>query len=215
MNNGKFRAHGWEGTISWNDRIGEVKYNVGATLTYATNKVVDIGATSVKTAGFVGVQEGYPLNSYFGYLYMGKIQNEEMLQKYTDYYFGSNSINWNGQLRLGDNMYQDVNGDGKLNEEDLVYLGSDDPKISYSFNIGAEWKGFDFSMQFQGVGKRTLFCENGATDRTSWRVPFSAIYLNTTTESIGNTWSVENPNAYYPTYTNIAWINTYNYQISS
>ena len=42
-----------------------------------------------------------------------------------------------------------------------------------------------------------------------------AIYLNTTTQSIGNTWTPENRNAYYPSYTSIGSINNYNYQCSS
>jgi len=216
-NNGEFEAKGWEGTLSWNDKIGKVSYHAGVTMTYADNKVLDIGTTSSPAAGFVRVQEGYPLNSYFGYLYMGKIQDEAMLKKYTEYYKGNNSIGWTGNLRLGDHMYSDVNGDGKLDTDDLVYLGSDDPKFSYSFNVGAEWNGFDVSMQFQGVGRRTFFCDERATGTLSWRVPMNAIYLNTTTEFIGNTWTAENTNAEYPRLTTNAqgWLNQYNYQISS
>ena len=59
-------------------------------------------------------------------------------------------------IRLGDNMFEDVNGDGVLDQNDYVYLGTDDPKLSYSFNVGLEWKGFDFSAIFQGVGRRSF-----------------------------------------------------------
>ena len=214
-NKGKFEAKGWELNLNWADRIGQVKYHIGGMITYATNKVLDIGATSVISAGFKSVQEGYPLNSYFGYRYMGKIQTQEQLQKYTDYYMSGNTLNWTGSLRLGDNMFEDVNHDGKINEKDLVYLGSDDPKLSYSFNLGAEWKGIDISAMFQGVGRRTIFRDGSATGTNSWRVPMSAIYQNTTTQSIGKTWSPENRDAYYPTYTNTEWLNKYNYQIST
>ena len=214
-NKGKFEAKGWELNLNWADRIGQVKYHIGGMITYATNKVLDIGATSVISAGFKSVQEGYPLNSYFGYRYMGKIQTQEQLQKYTDYYMSGNTLNWTGSLRLGDNMFEDVNHDGKINEKDLVYLGSDDPKLSYSFNLGAEWKGIDISAMFQGVGRRTIFRDGSATGTNSWRVPMSAIYQNTTTQSIGKTWSPEHRDAYYPTYTNTEWLNKYNYQIST
>ena len=201
-NKGKFEAKGWELNVNWADKIGQVKYHVGGMVTYATNKLIDYGATNVISSGLHSNIEGYPLNSYFGYRYMGKIQDADQLQKYTDYYYGGNTVNWTGSLRLGDNMYEDVNHDGKLNEKDLVYLGTNDPKLSYSFNFGAEWKGFDFSMMFQGVGRRTIFRDKNDGLNT-WRVPMQAIYLNTTTQSIGNTWSPEHPDAYYPTYTNI------------
>lgn len=37
-------------------------------------------------------------------------------------------------------MYEDVNKDGKLTQDDLVFLGTDDPKLSFSFNFGFEWR---------------------------------------------------------------------------
>lgn len=55
-------------------------------------------------------------------------------------------------LRLGDHMFEDVNGDGKLDQNDYVYLGTDDPKLSYSINIELEWKGFDLSAIFREWG---------------------------------------------------------------
>lgn len=212
QNMGKFKANGWEGNVTWSDKIGEVAYHVGGTITYATNELVDYGTTSILSPGLKGTQQGYPLNSYFGYLCLGKIQNEEQLKKYTTYYQKGNSIGWDGDLRLGDNMYADVNGDGKLTTEDVVYLGTNDPKLSFSFNAGAEWKGIDVSIVFQGVGKRSVMRDAGGD---SWRIPGKAHWLNTTTQSIGNVWSPENPGAYYPTLSNINWINVYNYQISS
>lgn len=214
-NKGKFEAKGWELNVNWADNIGKMKYHVGGMITYATNKVLDYGSTEVMSAGFKDVKQGYPLNSYFGYRYIGKIQNKEQLQKYTDYYYAGNTLNWTGSLRLGDNMFEDVNHDGKINEKDLVYLGTNDPKLSYSFNFGAEWKGIDVSAMFQGVGRRTIFRDASATGTSTWRVPMAAIYLNTLNSSVGKTWSPERPDAYYPTYTNIQWINKYNYQISS
>ena len=121
-----------------------------------------------------------------------------------------NSLGMPTDLRLGDNMFEDVNKDGRIDVEDLVYLGTDDPEISFSFNFGAEWNGFDFSVIFQGVGNRTIFRPSDV-----WKVPFKSSYLNTTTQSIGNVWSLENPNAKYPTYSNENKYNDYNYIASS
>lgn len=213
MNLGKFEAKGWEGNMTWSDKIGPVQYHIGGTITYTTNKLIDLGATSVLKSGFVGKQQGYPLNSYFGLRYVGKIQTQEELEKYKYYYLDGNGIGMQDNLRLGDHMFEDVNGDGKLDQNDYVYLGTDDPKLSYSINIELEWKGFDLSAIFQGVGRRTVF--RGGEGNETWRVPMSAIYLNTTTQSIGNTWNPENRNAYYPSYTSIGSINNYNYQCSS
>ena len=72
MNLGKFEAKGWEGNMTWSDKIGPVQYHIGGTITYTTNKLIDLGATSVLKSGFVDKQQGYPLNSYFGLRYIGK-----------------------------------------------------------------------------------------------------------------------------------------------
>lgn len=208
-NIGKFEAKGFDGEITWRDRIGKVTYHVGGVITYATNKILDLGSTDVLKNGYQRTRQGYPIGSYFGLRYMGKIQNEEQLQKYKDYYLVGNSIGMQDNIRLGDNMFEDVNGDGKLTEEDYVYLGTDAPKLSYSFNFGAEWNGIDVNFIFQGVGQRTVFRED------PWRVPMRSWWLNSTTTSIGKTWSPDRPDAYYPTYSNTGKINDYNYQCSS
>ena len=205
MNSGKFEAKGYDGSLIWRDRIGNVSYHVGGTLTYMTNKLID-GGEIVKAAGYNAALNGYPLNSIFGYRYVGKIQNEEQLQKYKDRYLTHNSIDMPSNIRLGDHMYEDVNKDGRLTQDDLIYLGSDDPKLSFSFDLGVEWNGFDLSAVFQGVGKRTVYREQDA-----WKVPFKAIWLNTTNQSVGNVWSPETPDNHFPTYSYNTNINDYNY----
>lgn len=217
-NLGKFKAHGYEGQLTWSSNIGQVNYHVGGTVTYATNELVDNGGDAVIRAGVVSNREGYPLNSVFGFRYCGKIQNQDQLDKYKDRYADNNSISMPHNLRLGDNMYEDVNHDGRLDESDLVYLGSDDPKISYSFNAGLSWKGFDISVVFQGVGDRTVWRADSKAPQyltDNWLVPLRSWYTNTSNASVGNVWSIETPNNRYPTYTNDQKINNYNYYCSS
>lgn len=216
-NNGKFRSHGWEVMVNWSDKIGkDFTYHVGGTYSFNTNKLTDIGAVSVLKSGFVDKQQGYPLNSIFGLRYAGKAQTEEERQKYLYRFLTGNTIGLTEQnFRLGDNMYADVNNDGKLDQNDIVYLGTDDPKISFSFNVGAEWKGFDLSLVFQGAAQRTIFRTGDNNGNEIWRIPMKALYLNTSNQSVGNTWSPENRGAYYPTYSNKNEINDYNYQASS
>ena len=209
-NGGKFKGWGYEGQATWRDRIGEVSYYVGGTLTFARNELTDFGGTTVLQSGYVKTQQGYALNSIFGLRYGGKIQNEEQLAAYLAKYYDTNAIGMPSNLRVGDSMYCDENGDGVLDEKDYIYLGSDSPEISYSFNAGVSWKGFDINVIFQGAANRFVYRD---IDNTT--VPFRANYTNTTTASIGNVWSPENPDAYYAPYTNDSNINNYNYQASS
>lgn len=208
-NLGKFKAWGWEGQATWRDRIGNVSYHIGGTFTYADNKLLDNGGDEAIRNGVTSNREGYPLNSVFGLRYCGKIQNEDQLEKYIDRYAGTSQIGNISKLRLGDNMYEDVNGDGKLDTNDFVYLGSDDPKIQFSMNAGLEWKGFDVQVVFQGAGKRTVWRDDAN------RIPMRATYLNSPDYFVGRIWSKENPDGFYPSLTNQSDINNYNYQCSS
>lgn len=215
-NLGKFKAWGYEGQITWRDHIGEVSYNIGGTFTYVDNRLVDNGGDAALRAGVYSNREGYPLNSVFGLRYAGKIQNEEQLrlykERYADKYSMSGVLNL---VRLGDNMYEDVNGDGRLDEKDLVYLGSDDPKIQFSINAGLEWKGFDLNVIFQGAAKRTVWRSEGNNGYDTWTCPMRAVYMNSSNQWIGQVWSEDNPDGRYPTLTNQRDINDYNYQCSS
>ena len=211
-NTGKFKAWGYEGQLTWKDSIGkDFHYNLGGTFTFARNQLIDLGGSAeIVNNKFVSNREGYPLNSLFGLQYGGKIQNEEMRQAYLKKYYDGNTIGLPSDIRVGDNMYVDQNGDGKLTEADYIYLGSDTPEIQYSFNLGFEYKGIDFSMVFQGAGYRVMY--NGINN---WTVPMRAIYTNSTTVAVGKTWSLDNPDGYYPPYTNKSNINDYNYQSST
>lgn len=211
-NKGKFKDYGWEGQITWRDRIGQVDYHVGGTLTFARNELTDYGGTTVLTSGYRSTTQGYALNSIFGLRYAGKIQNAEQLEAYKAKYYENNGIGMPANIRIGDNMYCDENGDGKLDEKDYIYLGSDSPEISYSFNAGASWKGIDVNVVFQGAANRFVYRQIN-----NFTVPMRANYTNTTTASIGHTWSVDNPSDdnYYSPLTNDGNINNYNYQANS
>ena len=214
-NNGKFKSWGYEGQLNWNDRVGKVNYHIGGTFTYADNKLIDRGGSGVLQNGMRSDREGYPLRSIFGLRYCGKIQTEEQLAKYKDRYQATSEIGNIRVLRLGDNMFEDVNGDGKLTAEDYVYLGTDDPKIQFSFNFGAEWNGFDVNFVFQGAGKRTVYRRQGNGGSDPWQIPMRTAYQNGSNHWVGNVWSPETPDNRYPTLTNLGDINNYNYQCSS
>ena len=194
MNAGKFKDWGYE----------------GGTFTFARNELTDYGGTTVLSSGYKSTMQGYPLKSIFGLRYAGKIQNEEQLAAYKAKYFENNGVNMPSNLRIGDNMYCDENGDGRIDEKDYIYLGSDTPEISYSFNFGADWKGFDINVIFQGSANRFVY-----RPIDNMTVPFRGYYTNTSTASIGNTWSEDNRDAYYAPYTSDSNINNWNYQASS
>jgi len=231
-NIGELKTWGWEGVLTWSDRIGkDLTFSVSVNMTDNQNKLVHYGGANVLSAGYNSTVEGYSLGSYFGLKYDGRIQEQKTLDAYNAKYAPTGSTNNvslpipaplanpPGQLsglRPGDNMFKDVNGDGKLsigtsttNPGDLIYLGRDDPRYSYGINLGLQWKGIDFYTIFQGVAKRTIFRDG------TWRIPFGNLSNAQSSFYRGKLWSPENPNGTYPNLHSGGGINTYNYQISS
>lgn len=209
-NIGHLKTNGWEVSLSWADKIGEIGYNVGGNISYNKNKLININGATTIYGGYNAATQGYPIGSVFGLEYAGRIQTQEQADAATKLIAGSDIPGGSYTTHIGDNSYKDLNGDGKITSADYKYLGTDDPRYSYSFNAGVQWKGFDISVIFQGVGSRTIF-RNGDV----WRVPFSAVYLNTTNQSVNNNWTPENTGAYYPKYSTNGTVNSYNYQPSS
>lgn len=211
-NAGKFRAQGYEGSLNYNGTIGkDFRYNIGATFSYSEDKLLEYDGTSVLSSGYTNTQVGYGMSSLFGYKYLGKFETQEEADAYYDIYYESNGCNMpSTMLRAGDNIFADVNEDGKIDEDDIVYLGSDIAPFSFSFNLGLNYKAFDLTATFQGVTGRVVY--NGITPYT---VPTRSVYTGSTTASFGNTWSEDNLDAYYSPYTLDSNINNYNYQASS
>jgi len=75
-----------------------------------------------------------------------------------------------------------LNDDNDITNADLEYYGDTDPHYSMSINLGAEYKGFDFSVFFQGVGQQ-YNVRNGSMGCAFWRG-----WTNTSSYWIDNTW---------------------------
>jgi hypothetical protein len=131
---------------------------------------------------------------------------------YQSYYEGSSF-----HFGPGDIKYKDVDGDGILSRGtqttddhgDLVVIGNTNPRYEYSFRIAADWKGFDLSLFFQGVGKREIWGQGPIavagfyTSDGSMAAAFANDY-----------WRPDNTNAFYPAAYNMGRdtdVNSYNY----
>ncbi len=66
-----------------------------------------------------------------------------------------NSAEQNGK-GLGRIRYRDLNGDGVINDKDRTWIGIPHPDYTYGLNINLEYKGFNLTLFFNGVGKVDL-----------------------------------------------------------
>lgn len=149
QNAGKVRTTGWELAVNLHLKTGPVTHTFSGNLSDSYNKVIStrgtetIGGYDVNTI----IKEGYPLNSYYAYRWDGFFKNEEECAK---------GPHLEGITpKPGDIRYVDKNKDGLIKADDDRYVvGNDFPRLTFGFTYGAEYKGFDFSMMWQGVGKR-------------------------------------------------------------
>ena len=163
-NVGTLKTWGWEIEIGWRDRWKDLTYNFSFNLSDSDNKVVEYSGQNTIKAGSVGILEGYPLNTIWGYKTDGYWSSRQEYLDYKEAHPGYQSFN-DAKVSGGDVKYvAQGNPDHQIgqgggtpeNPGDLVCLGSSNGRYFYGFNLGAQWKGFDFSIMFQGVAKRKV-----------------------------------------------------------
>jgi TonB-linked SusC/RagA family outer membrane protein len=209
-NNGELHSQGYEISLGWRDKIGDFHYFIKGNLSDSKNKIVSLGGLSPLSLGTVTAREGYPMYTHFGWLHDGFIQSAEDLADYKSKISSASGLNYS-KLTLGDAKFKDVSGpagipDGVLNQYDAVDLGDAGNHKLYSLTFGAEFKGFDFSAFFQGVGQHLLNRDG------YFRAPLIGWWLGQNKAFYGNTWSQENPTAELPRLSTVN--NSYNYRIS-
>lgn len=90
---------------------------------------------------------GKSINTRYGLVCLGLFQSEEEVKNSPVQTFSQN-------YGVGDRKYQDINGDGVIDDNDQVAIGfSSLPEITYGFGATAQWKGFDLNIFFQGVAR--------------------------------------------------------------
>lgn len=144
-NMGKMKNRGFDGEITFNDRIGRVNYWVKGIYTFARNEI--IFQDEVPYEWPYQNRTGQILGQYFGYLVEGFYNTWEEVN---DAAYPLNTVV--SRPQPGDVKYKDVNGDGMINGMDYVPIGfSNFPGRIFGISFGGEYRGFDVSVLFQGA----------------------------------------------------------------
>jgi len=216
-NYGSLRTKGWEVAVDYNHRFKNgVGINLMVTLSDAVTKVSDYGdETNIdkwykgKTYGEIW---GYRTDRLyqkddFAYDSNGNLQqtvvngktvnqlkdSKGVYQEYLqggEFYFGPGDVKFVDLDKSGriDDGSRTINDHG-----DLEVIGNSTPRYEYGFRLGADYKGFDFSVFFQGVGQREI-----------WGDGFLAIAGYNSSDGAmpqtiaGDYWREDRTNAFYP-----------------
>ena len=134
----------------------DLKWNVNANIAHNKNEVTSLGDAEyfIPSHGYTNpliVKVGEPLGSFYGYKFKGIIQSSEDLSG-----LPSQTIS---PVEPGNPKFEDVNGDGVVNEQDRVVLGNIQPKFTYGFNTKVAYKNFDLFISASGSYGNKLFNE--------------------------------------------------------
>jgi len=145
-NIGKVNNHGYELELGFKDNIGTFNYWLKGIYSFARNKII---YQDEPTRAFEYMRRtGRPLDQYFGLTFEGFYNTQAEIDD------PNRPVSeWDSTLQPGDMKYKDRNNDGKINSNDMSYIGySPWPEVTYSFSGGFSYKGFDMNVLFQGTG---------------------------------------------------------------
>lgn len=198
---------GWEVSLEWNDRLSNgFGYHIKGVLSdYQASITKFSNPTKLLGTHYVGEK----LNEIWGYVSNGLFQSDEDAKAADQSYLSG------GSWGVGDVKYEDLNNDGKIDigkntlddSGDRKIIGNSTPRYSYGITAGFDYKGFDFEMFWQGIGKRDYWLGGsqfwGFTDE--WCTPL--------TSSL-DYWTEDNRDAYFPRLHHYG-VNGGNHQVST
>lgn len=196
---------GWEISARWESAfdLGDkpFRYNIGLVLSDNQSKITRYDNPS---GLFSDYYVGERIGEIWGYTNSGFFKtDDEYLQAADQSKVSTIEYQLDGHPLAGDIRFADLDGNGVIdfgeqtiyNPGDMRVIGNTSPRYAYGINLGFNWGDFDLSAFFQGIGKRDFWpgSESGVFWGTfnRWNQP---IYEHL----IGNYWTPENPDAYFP-----------------
>lgn len=196
-------TRGWEMTLSWKGIIKSkakpLSYGIRLTLADNISKITRYNNPDKLLSDFY---EGQTLGEIWGYTTAGFFIDQADIDA---------SAKQSPQMRAsptnvwypGDIKLQDLNKDGFINigtnrvsnPGDRKIIGNSAPRYIYGINLNADWNGFFFSTFFQGVGKQDWY---PSTESEYFWGQYNRPYNNIPKWHLGNMWTPENTNAYFP-----------------
>ncbi len=154
-NAASIQNRGVEVSLNWKDRINDnLSYHIGGNVTFNQNRVLALNGGQAILGGGIGAAQGFttntdnghPVGSFYVLKAVGVFNSDAEAASYLD----QNGTAIQPTAKGGDFKYQDVNGDGKIDDSDRVFAGSYQPVAYYGINLGVDYKRWDVSLSIYG-----------------------------------------------------------------
>ena len=147
-NAGSVKNRGFEFVLDYHGKIGnDFSYNIAGNISTYKNKVLSLGGgTNIPGKTHLGnqvntmIEPGKPIGYFYGYKMDGVFQTQEEINNYRG---GPDNTIIMPTAEPGDLKFVDLNGDGKLGEEDRTMIGNPHPDFTFGLTLSGEYKGFD------------------------------------------------------------------------
>lgn len=200
-NNGEIENSGVDIQLNWCDKIGkDFSYYAGVNLSTLRNRVKSLngapyiygGSAESRTINLVGEE----MQSYYGYKVLGVYQNQAQID--------ADPIAKANGLEPGDFIYEDINNDQVIDDKDRQILGSNIPRLTYSFNLGFQYKNLEFSLSTFGQAGNEIYNRKRAVRYTQANFNFDKDFYD-------NRWTGEGSTNTYPSAKGMlkAWNNSH------
>lgn len=161
-NLGKMFNQGVDASFNFTDKAGDLTYSVFGNVVFAKNRVIEMGEVAAKYD--YNMQTGHPYGTRMGLECLG-------FYDITDFDLDG-ELNMGlpvplfGSVQPGDLKYKDQDGDGYIDDTDVIAVGAPSyPSTTFSLGAALEFKGFDFSLLFTGNAGSTV----NLLDYPAWR----------------------------------------------
>ena len=141
MNAAEMDNSGFEFSATYRNRDHKLKWEVSANLSTLRNRVKSLGMGDSYITGAYATYVGQEVGQFYGWIYEGIARTQADLDNHA-LQQGAN---------IGDCLYKDINGDGVINADDQVVLGSGLPKMNFGISAHLEYKNFDLSISTFGA----------------------------------------------------------------
>lgn len=150
-NVGAMMSEGIDGNFGYTQRFGrDLIMTLRGNLTYAHTRVLRYDEPA--DALWYRMTQGYKWTQNRGLIALSLFEDQADID--------SSPSQYGYDLMPGDIKYKDVNGDGVVNDNDVVPIGhTRTPELIYGFGLSAQWKGFDMSVLFQGAALTDVVLE--------------------------------------------------------
>lgn len=154
VNLGRVENKGHEIEATFRDKIAQVNYFVKGTMSTAKNKILE--RDEPNSVYPLQMTTGRPIGQIFGFIADGFYMDQAEIDN------GPEDRIRGTKLRPGDLKYRDISGpngvpDGIVDDYDIGPIGNPEtPQVTYGLSTGFSYKGFDFSILFQGSAKGSM-----------------------------------------------------------